>query len=70
VAFPRTDLYQFALRGYLRYDSEAAREAINDLYRQELRLLQNLFLIPGRKVLGASLSSRSSARRQFANGRK
>jgi hypothetical protein len=30
--------------GYLRYDSEAAREAINDLYRNELRLFQNLFL--------------------------
>lgn len=30
--------------GYLRYDTEAAREAINDLYRNELRLFQNLFL--------------------------
>jgi hypothetical protein len=30
--------------GYLRYDSEAAREAIDDLYRHELRLFQNLFL--------------------------
>ena len=30
--------------GYVRYDSEAAREAINDLYRRELRLFQNLFL--------------------------
>jgi len=30
--------------GYLRYDTEAAREAINDLYRQELRRFQNLFL--------------------------
>jgi hypothetical protein len=30
--------------GYLRYDSEAAREAINDLYRNELRLFENLFL--------------------------
>ena len=30
--------------GYLGYDSEAAREAINDLYRNELRLFQNLFL--------------------------
>jgi hypothetical protein len=32
------------LLGYLRYDSPAAREAINDLYQNELRLFQNLFL--------------------------
>jgi hypothetical protein len=32
------------LLGYVRYDSEEAREAINDLYRQELRWFQNLFL--------------------------
>jgi transposase InsO family protein len=32
------------LLGYLRYDSPAALEAINDLYRNELRLFQNLFL--------------------------
>ena len=32
------------LLGYLRYDSPAAREAINDLYRNQLRLFQNLFL--------------------------
>src|SRR5208337_3907207 len=30
--------------GYVRYDSEAAREATNDLYRNELRLFENLFL--------------------------
>ena len=30
--------------GYVRYDTEAAREAIDDLYGQELRLFQNLFL--------------------------
>jgi len=30
--------------GYVRYDSEAARGAINDLYEKELRLFQNLFL--------------------------
>lgn len=30
--------------GYLRYDSSQALDAINDLYRQELRVLQNLFL--------------------------
>ena len=32
------------LLGYLRYDSGAAREAMNELYRKELRLFQNLFL--------------------------
>lgn len=32
------------LLGYARYDSPSAREAINDLYRNELRLFQNLFL--------------------------
>ena len=30
--------------GYLRYDSPQALEALNDLYRNELRVLQNLFL--------------------------
>jgi hypothetical protein len=30
--------------GYLRYDSPPALDAINDLYRHELRVLQNLFL--------------------------
>jgi len=30
--------------GYVRYDTEVAREAINDLYRGELRRFQNLFL--------------------------
>jgi len=29
--------------GYLRYDSEPAQKAINDLYRNELTILQNLF---------------------------
>ncbi len=32
------------LMGYVRYDSAAAVAAMNDLYRSELRLLQNLFL--------------------------
>ena len=32
------------LLGYVRYDTPVARDAINNLYRQELRLLQNLFL--------------------------
>jgi transposase InsO family protein len=30
--------------GYLRYDSLSAQKAINDLYQNELRILQNLFL--------------------------
>lgn len=38
------------LMGYVRYDSLAARDAMNDLYRNELRLLQNLFL-PSVKLL-------------------
>ena len=29
--------------GYVRYDSEEALEAMNDLYQNELRLFQNLF---------------------------
>jgi hypothetical protein len=36
--------------GYLRYDSEPARQAMNDLYRNELRTLQNLFL-PSMKLI-------------------
>src|SRR5206468_11427335 len=32
------------LLGYVRYDTPEAREAINDLYRNELRRFQNLFL--------------------------
>lgn len=39
------------LLGYVRYDSAEALAAINDLYRNELRLLQNLFL-PSVKLLG------------------
>src|SRR5437879_3482348 len=31
------------LFGYSRFESEAAREAMNDLYRNELRLFQNVF---------------------------
>jgi hypothetical protein len=30
--------------GYLRYDSQSAQKAINDLYQNELRILENLFL--------------------------
>ena len=36
--------------GYERYDSQKAVEAMNDLYRNELRILQNLFL-PSMKLL-------------------
>jgi len=36
--------------GYLRYDSEPTRQAMNDLYRNELRTLQNLFL-PSMKLI-------------------
>jgi hypothetical protein len=39
------------LLGYVRYDTPAARDAIHALYRQELRLFQNLFL-PSVKLLG------------------
>jgi hypothetical protein len=36
--------------GYLRYDSQAAQQAINELYQNELRVLQNLFL-PSMKLM-------------------
>lgn len=36
--------------GYLRYDSLAAHQAINELYRNELQILQNLFL-PAMKLI-------------------
>lgn len=36
--------------GYLRYDSEQALSAMNDLYRNELKFLQNLFL-PSQKLI-------------------
>ena len=35
--------------GYVRYDSDEALEAMNDLYKNELRLMQNLFL-PSQKL--------------------
>ena len=37
--------------GYLRYDALPAQQAMNDLYRNELRTLQNLFL-PSMKLIG------------------
>jgi hypothetical protein len=36
--------------GYLRYDSGPAQKAINELYQNELRILQNLFL-PAMKLI-------------------
>jgi transposase InsO family protein len=36
--------------GYLRYDCEPARQGMNDLYQNELRTLQNLFL-PSMKLI-------------------
>ena len=38
------------LLGYMRYDSDKALAAMNDVYRNDLRLLQNLFL-PSVKLL-------------------
>jgi hypothetical protein len=39
------------LVGYLRYDTPALVTALNDLYRHEVRLFQNLFL-PSVKLVG------------------
>jgi hypothetical protein len=39
--------------GYLRYDCEPAQQAMNDLYRNELRIFQNLFL-PSMKLISKS----------------
>lgn len=36
--------------GYIRYDSDQALSAMNDLYRNELKLMQNLFL-PSQKLI-------------------
>ncbi len=53
------------LLGYVRYDSPAALEAINDLYRNELRLFQNLFLpsvkLEGKVRVGSRLRRRYRA---------
>jgi hypothetical protein len=55
------------LLGYARYDSPAALEAINDLYRNELRLFQNLFLpsvkLEGKLRVGSRLRRRYQAPR-------
>jgi hypothetical protein len=51
--------------GYFRYDSPAAREAINDLYGNELRLFQNFFLpsvkLAKRERVGSRLRRRYEA---------
>jgi len=55
------------LVGYLRYDTPAAVAALNDLYRHELRLLQNLFLpsvkLVRKERVGARLRRRYDAPR-------
>jgi hypothetical protein len=51
------------LMGYVRYDSPAALAALNDLYRHELRLFQNLFL-PSVKLVG-KLRGGSRLRRRY-----
>jgi hypothetical protein len=55
------------LVGYLRYDTPAAVTALNDLYRHELRLFQNLFLpsvkLQRKERVGARLRRRYDAAR-------
>jgi hypothetical protein len=51
------------LLGYVRYDTPEAWEAINDLYRNELRLLQNLFLPSVKLVRKVRVGSRT--RREY-----
>ena len=46
------------LMGYVRYDSREALTAMNDLYRTELRLFQNLFLPSVKLVRKARVGSR------------
>ena len=46
--------------GYLRYDSQPAQKAINELYQNELRILQNLFL-PAMKLIKSSRIGSSSS---------
>ena len=47
------------LMGYVRYDTLQAFEAINDLYRHELRLLQNLFLPSVKLIRKERIGSRT-----------
>lgn len=55
------------LLGYVRYDTEAAQEAINELYENELRLFQNLFLpsvkLAKKERIGSRLRRRYEAPR-------
>ena len=46
------------LMGYVRYDSREAQTAMNDLYRNELRLFQNLFLPSVKLVRKVRVGSR------------
>ena len=50
------------LLGYLRYDTQEAVDAMNDLYRNELRLFMNLFLpsmkLKGKQRVGSKLRGR------------
>ncbi len=50
------------LLGYVRYDTEGAREAIDGLYRNELRLFQNLFLPSVKLVKKERVGSRRRRR--------
>ena len=55
------------LLGYLRYDSAEALQAINDLYRNELRLFPNLFLS---RPAGSSWRASSASVPVFAGATK
>ena len=55
------------LLGYLRYDSEEALQASNDLYRNELRLFPNLFLP---RPAGSSSRASSASVPVFAGATK
>jgi hypothetical protein len=48
------------LLGYVRYDTAAAQAAIHALYRQELRLFQNLFLPSVRLVRKERVGARGA----------
>ena len=52
------------LLGYVRYDRAEAREAINDLYRHELRWFQNLFLPSVKRAKKERVGSRLRRRYQ------
>ena len=54
------------LLGYVRYDTEGARKAIDDLYRNELRVFQNLFLPSVKLAKKERIGSRLRRRYQAA----